>query len=67
MADVCNVHTAVHCTVAGIGNVHAAMYSPNGRFWEYLHSGPSAQWQISICFLLSVHNVLYSGARGIWI
>ena len=52
---------------AGIGNVHAARYLPNDGFQEYLHSGLSAQWWISICFLLSVRNVLYSGARGIWI
>ena len=55
------------CPAVGIGNVHAARYLPNGKFWEYLHSGPSNQWQISISFLLSVRNVLYSGARGIWI
>ena len=36
-----SIHPAV-----GVGNVHATVCLPSGGFWECLHNGQSAQWQI---------------------
>ena len=55
------------CPMVDFRNVYTVVLLPSSRFWECLDSGLFGQWQISICFLLPVCNILYSGARGVWI
>ena len=42
------------CLMVDFGNVYRVVHPPNGGCWECSDSSLFTQWQISICFSLSV-------------